>query len=181
MSLRARSTIVVVLVAVVAVSVGMSVFRAVPELVHDDLQAISQGHAPFAILNKVDAVCFDNGKGRADFDEAALRSGLNFQSSLNACGIDRSCCNLGSDLAGLVGLVRGNEIMCVEVKYFTYLLDGGQPICAKPSQLKVSYQTYTTRFNPPGRPWFSTVGRKYFQIGQQAVAPDKAVDTGQRR
>jgi hypothetical protein len=128
---------------------------------------MSQGRAPSAIFDKFDAVCFDGGSGRFDLTVAARQIGLNIEPSLNACGIDRTCCDFRSDVAGFIGLVRGTEVMCVEIDHFSYLLDGDKPFCAKPSQLQVSQQTYATRFNPPGRSYFTTVGRKYFQIGQQ--------------
>lgn len=156
-----------VVAAMAAAAAGLFLYQDDEQRLRDDLKRLSQGRAPSGILTEYDAVCFDNGGARADLDEAALRSGLNFQPSINACGIDRSCCNLRSDLGGLAGLVRGDEIKCVEVNRFTYLLDGEQPFCTAPAQLTVVERTFTTRFNPPGRPWFSTIGRPYFQIGRR--------------
>ncbi len=153
-----------------AMVIGISVIttRLGPEVrVNDDLLSISQGRAPSAIIDKFDAVCFDAGAGRFDLINAARSNGMNIDASLKACGIDQTCCGANSDLAGYIGLVRGNAVMCVEVNRFEYHLEGDEPFCAKPSQLRVSQHTHTTRFNPPRRAYFTIVGRKYFQVGRK--------------
>jgi hypothetical protein len=133
-----------------------------------DLESIAQSGKPSGYLTKLDAVCFNfnNARAREEIAEAADRARLNIKPSLDACGVGRSCCAISSDVSGIIATVEKEEIKCVEIDRFVFLLETQQAMCVKPSELKVSRKKFASRVNPPGRQWFSKPGEPYFEIGE---------------
>lgn len=112
-----------------------------------------------------DLICFNdnNGTERSDFARAAKRVGRDISKSIEACGVDRSCCEVASNVNGVVGIVRGDEIKCLAIWRFVYLLEKGREACIQPSRLRVSIETFETEIGFQGRPWKGMPGTSYFK------------------
>lgn len=132
------------------------------------LESVVQPGKPSGLFAEADAVCFNfnNARVKEELMEAADRENLGVGASLDACGIGRTCCGLNSDVSGVVAIVKGQQIRCVEIYRFAFLLEANRAACIKPSNLKVTRKIFATRVNPPGRPWFSKPGEYYFEIGK---------------
>ena len=126
-----------------------------------------------ANLLQVDWLCFNdaNGAERVDFSRAAKRVGLDIEASLNACGVEQSCCEMDlydSNRLGTIGLVRGNKVSCVPMKRLIYLLEGTSEACIRPDRLKISKEKFKERVHLPGRIWVGDVGTQYYKIEERA-------------
>jgi hypothetical protein len=131
-----------------------------------DIDALSRDGRPGEFIEQFDFVCFNFGNNSVveEFSRESLRLGQNFSPSLKSCGIERTCCNLRSEAGGFVGLVRGEEIECLEVNKFEFWPAGDRPICAKPSELSIEHRPYTGPEHPAGRPWISRPGSPSYTI-----------------
>jgi hypothetical protein len=131
-----------------------------------DIDELSKDGHPGEFIKQFDLICFNfsNNNVVEEFNRESLRLGQNFSSSLKSCGVERTCCNLRSDAGGFVGLVRGEEIECLEVNKFTFWPAGDRPICAKPSELSIEHRPYTGPEHPAGRPWISRPGSPSYTI-----------------
>ena len=132
------------------------------------LESVVQSGKPSGLLAGADAICFNfnNARMREELIEATDRENLGVRASLDACGVRRTCCGLNSDISGVVAIVKDQQIRCVEVDRFAFLLERNRAACIKPSNLKVTRKMFATRVNPPGRQWFSKPGAYYFEIGE---------------
>ena len=133
-----------------------------------ELERLSRGEGPGEFFARFDYVCFDYSSAvpKAEFTEAAAKRNIPVKVSWAACGVDRSCCSLNSDVAGVVGLVKDNTIRCVEMNR-AFLADPPRAICAKPSELVVKKQTFTTAAQIPYRSVRSVPGKTYYAIGEK--------------
>lgn len=114
-------------------------------------------------------ICFNsnNGTERADFSKAAKVAGGDVDQSLKTCGVRNTCCEVESDVAGVIGLVRDRELECVPIKRFIYLIEGARELCVKPSRLKVTRDTFKSAFHSRGRPWIASSGDTYYKIEER--------------
>jgi hypothetical protein len=138
------------------------------ERVVSELERLSKDDGPGEYFGRFDYLCFDSGGlVRTEFAEAAARKNFQVPRSLaTGCGTDRSCCNLNSDVTGIVGLVEGDAIWCVELKKANsaFLTVPARPIWIKPSELIVRRDTFATSMHIPGRPWRSMPGQFYYLL-----------------
>lgn len=74
---------------------------------------------------------------------------------------------MDSDLAGVIGLVRGTQIDCIPIRRFAYVLEQKREACIEPSRLIVRHEKFQTRYEALGRPWTGKVGGAYYSIGQK--------------
>ena len=136
-----------------------------------ELDRLSRGEGPGEFFARFDYVCFDytGGVPKEEFTGAAAKKNIPITVSWAACGVDRSCCDLNSEQIGVVGLVKGNAIRCVELRKLnsSFLAEPPRAICAKPSELVVNRQTFTVRKQIPYRSWFSIPGQTYYNIAEK--------------
>jgi hypothetical protein len=110
-----------------------------------------------------DYVCFsfDVGQPWREFAEAAASKSI----PIVTCGVGNSCCSVGSDLGGIVGLVKDGAIQCVELKGTIVLPEPHRPICARPSELVVKRETLAEpRQRIPGRAGTPQPGKPYYKV-----------------
>ena len=134
-----------------------------------ELERLARGEGPGEFFARFDYVCFDYSGAvpKAEFTEAAAKRNIPIKVSWAACGVDRSCCTVSSEATGVVGLVKGNTIRCVEMTSKPFLADPPRAICAKPSEFIVTQQTFTTATQIPYRPFRSVAGKTYYSIGEK--------------
>ena len=145
----------------------ISLYALSPELdTQRELNKVAETGTP-GRLSRFDWICFNDNTGseRADFSRAAKTAGFNLDASLDACGIDRSCCSLDSDTM-IVGYVTGSEICCVDGRT-PYLLDTGNEACIRPSKLLVRREKVAERLIPKGRAWVAQPGSVVYKIGEK--------------
>jgi hypothetical protein len=133
-----------------------------------ELDRLSQGGEPGKYFAGFDYVCFDYGRAREEFATVAEKKSIPIAQSLAECGVDRSCCNMNSEVGGVVGLIKDGAIRCVELQKANSSFLTDRPICAKPSELIVTRGTFTTRVSPPQRPWIAMVGQTYYEITEKS-------------
>jgi hypothetical protein len=138
------------------------------ERVAAELERLSHGGGPGEYFAGFDHICFDfvSGSARKEFAEAAARKSIPLATSLAQCGVNRSCCNLDSDVTGVIGLINNGAIRCVSLRKASsaFLAEPQRALCAKPSDLIVKRESFSTRLQPPGRPWMSNPGQFYYKI-----------------
>jgi hypothetical protein len=134
-----------------------------------ELDGLSQGDRPGMYFAGFDYVCFDytSGSAREEFGTVAEKKSIPIAQSLAECGVGRSCCNMNSDVGGVVGLIKDGAIRCVELQKANSSFLTDRPICAKPSELIVTRGTLTTRVHPPQRPWIAMLGQTYYEIAEK--------------
>ena len=133
-----------------------------------ELDHVADRDRPSPSLAPFSLICFNsnNGSERTDFAKAARAAGSDVDDSLRQCGADKSCCGLNSDVAGIVGLVRDNEIRCVTAR-FVYVLQSRREACIPPNRLRVQRMTFKEHFRLPGRPWIGNPGNSFYQVDEQ--------------
>ena len=146
-----------------------SVWPSLEGQLRGDLELMTSGReaAETKVIGTVDQICFDGGGAERDFLAESKGQGDSFTTSLAQCGTGNSCCNLASDLGGVVGLVKDEQIRCVVIDSFDFYLKYDRPFCVKPNKLAVSRKTVVPGEQPPGRPWVARAGRTSFEVGER--------------
>jgi hypothetical protein len=170
MTARRLLLLVAVVGALMAAFYGVRYYRASEQMwIEGQLDAISETGNPDSRASSVDYFCFNNSNGteRDDFLRAAKRAGADIGNSIEKCGVDGTCCDLSSDLAGTIGVIRNNEIRCLPITRFAYILEGDN-LCAQPDNLVVSKERFSSDTRLRGRPWVGKMGDRYYRIRERA-------------
>ncbi|HWL93085.1 MAG TPA: hypothetical protein VNT79_06095 [Phycisphaerae bacterium] len=136
-----------------------------------ELDRLSRGEGPGEFFARFDYICFDSADGvpKEEFTEAAAKKKIPITVSWSACGVDRSCCSLNSEQVGVVGLVKGYAIRCVELRKVSsaFFTEPQRAMCAKPSELVVKRETFTKAERILHRSWLSRHGQTYYSITEK--------------
>jgi len=135
-----------------------------------DLELMMSGRAAneTEVIGGSEWICFDGGRAYDEFLSESKRLGDPFTRSLRQCGVESSCCNLASDTGGVIGLVKGGGIRCVEIDAFDVYLKADGSFCGKPERLAVSRKIVGSGERPLGRPWVARSGRTSFDVGEKS-------------
>jgi hypothetical protein len=128
-----------------------------------ELDRLSQGGEPGPTFGRYDYVCvsFDVGRPWLEFADAAASKSI----PIATCGVANSCCSVGSDLGGVIGLIKDGAIHCTELKDTVVLPEATRAICAKPSDLIVKRETIVDAGQPiPGRSALSRPRETYYKV-----------------
>jgi hypothetical protein len=164
--MRLRTTIIAFVGFVLA---ALPAFAAsLEDEIFEDLKERSEGKPSQKYIGAFDLICFTliNSSAREELLQEGRRVGSNFSHSLDSCGVNRSCCNLWTQASGVIGVVKNDQIRCVEIHKFDYWLEKNAPRCLKPSNLRVQKQTSPPAEEIPGRPRFRP-GRPAYRIGEE--------------
>ena len=134
-----------------------------------DLELMMLGRAAgeTEVIGGSEWICFDGGRAYDEFLSESKRLGDPFTPSLQQGGIENSCRNLVSDAVGVIGLVKGGQIRCVEIDAFDVYLKSDRAFCAKPERLAVLRKIVVPGERPLGRPWIARSGRTSFEVGEK--------------
>jgi hypothetical protein len=150
-----RGALAVVFGAVLVITVGaitlvlnaMLEYGTLERKLFHELEAIRLGAdaRKTELTGRLDYICFniDNRVLRTEFREESSRLHDSFSQSLDSCGIDGSCCSLGSDTNGVIGIVKDANIRCVATFGFDFYPRGNRSFCARPEKLRVQEKKVT--------------------------------------
>jgi hypothetical protein len=133
-----------------------------------ELDRLSQGAEPTPYLAAFDYICIsgDPVGSRWEFAEVAARKSLPMRT---ACSIwNSSCCNLPSELGGVVGLVEAGALRCVQLRRTAVVPEPWRSFCAKPSELVVKRETVTQPGQGVPASWIPRVGENYYRVGEKS-------------
>jgi hypothetical protein len=136
-------------------------------LLADIARATGRG-AQLDFISGFDFLCFavNATAAKQEFLPLSQRLSSQLARSVADCGTKKSCCNVSSNAAGVVGLVKNDQISCIEINKFDYWPKDNEPICLKPSQLVTTAVTRPFAEIRPGRPRYRA-GRPSFEITEQ--------------
>ncbi|MBX9841073.1 MAG: hypothetical protein K2Z80_04610 [Xanthobacteraceae bacterium] len=134
--------------------------------VRRDLEGKATGRSESATVGAYDYVCFSAVTGRAtqEFGPDLAKRDNQYAELANACGVDHTCCNLDSD-SDYAGLVKDGTVRCVRVKY-ALLTEREQSLCIPPAKIKVTRETFLSRFHSSNKAWTVEAGSHYLMISE---------------
>jgi hypothetical protein len=160
----------IIAVSLLSALVGIRALEdSLEDKLYHDLKLSSEGKPDKTYVNGFDLICFtlNNSSAKEELLRENRRLGANFSASLEACGVNRSCCNLWTQASGIVGLVKNNQVLCVEIYKFDYWNDKDAPRCMQPKNLRFEKQTSSPSRNLAGRPAFNP-RRPSYMISEEA-------------
>jgi hypothetical protein len=112
------------------------------------LERLADGQRPERPFTEMDFICFarEMGSIKDDLRKAGARKSVPITETVKGCGEDGSCCNLDSNVANHVGLVRGSRIRCVRL-YATVIRQPYEPDCIAPAKLRIRRIPYDAKLD----------------------------------
>lgn len=152
---------VVLPVALILLTVSYCALPDLSDKVKQDLVEAATQEPRWSTLSAYDYVCFSAPTGRAEFNPILPSQYVNIA---NTCGVDQTCCNLDSD-TDYIGLVKDGTVRCVQARY-ALLTEGERSICIPPGKIKVTRETFSTRYNPSNKAWIANAGTHYLKVSE---------------